>query len=198
MPCSSRRGGDGELEAFEQVMAPLAEKILRDRASAVEDLGKALGSFYRGLCDGAEEPGFEHRPDARPDGAEGWLKVYRDGRPRDRQMRSTQRGPQRDDFRLLLNDREAGEFASEGQQRGLVLSLRFAQMKVTRDRTGLTPIVLADDVLGELDPVRRERFWRHLDPDTQVIASGTISPDATDPRGWHILRVDDGRFTEPA
>lgn len=187
---------DGQLAAFEQVMAPAADRIARARADLATGLSDALQTFYAGLCDGEEEPGLQFRPDGRAENEADWLELLRDGRLRDRQMRATQRGPHRDDFRLQLNRREAQDYASEGQQRGLVLALRFAQLRVIRERTGVVPIVLADDVLGELDPVRRERFWCHLDSDTQVIASGTTGPNPDDPRDWRVLQVEAGRFAE--
>ena len=183
-----------QLAAFEQVMAPAANRIAQARFQLISELSDALDLFYGGLCDGREDPGLQHRPDSRAENESEWLELFREGRPRDRQMRATQKGPHRDDFRLQLNGRDALDFASEGQQRGLVLALRFAQLRVIRERTGLVPIVLADDVLGELDPGRRERFWRHLDPDTQVIASGTEPPTPADPRGWRVFRVDEGQF----
>lgn len=185
---------EAQLAAFEQVMAPAAGLISRTRADLIASLSSALQAFYEGLCDGREEPGLQHRSDGRAESDADWVELFREGRPRDRQMRATQRGPHRDDFRLQLDRREAQDFASEGQQRGLVLALRFAQMRVIRERAGLTPIVLADDVLGELDPVRRERFWRHLDSDTQVIASGTMGPDGNDSRDWRVIQVEAGRF----
>ena len=194
-----QEAGDGSLDAFEQVMAPLADKIVRARSELVTALDVSLCAFYSGLSGGGEKPGFQYRPDVRTDGAESWLEVYRSGRLRDRQLRSTQKGPHRDDFRLILEDRDAQEFASEGQQRGLVLALRFAQLETIRKRSGVAPIVLADDVLGELDAERRERFWCHLESDTQVIASGTGIPEPAEKQAWRIFHTEAGRFrSEPA
>jgi DNA replication and repair protein RecF len=182
------------LEAFEQVMAPLADSIHRARSALIGVLDDSLSGFYSGLCGGSETAGFQYRPDTSVDGSEQWLELYRSGRLRDRQVRATQKGPHRDDFRFLLEDRDAQEFASEGQQRGLVLALRFAQWGTTRRKKGITPIVLADDVLGELDPERRERFWCHLEPDTQVIASGTELPESGEYRDWRVFQAKAGRF----
>jgi len=185
---------DGQLEAFEQVMAPLAEEITRARRAVVTTLESSLCSFYSGLSAGREKPGLTYRPEADVQGTDDWLDLYRSGRIRDRQLRATRKGPHRDDFQLRLDDRDAGEFASEGQQRGLVLALRFAQLETIRRRSGVRPIVLADDVLGELDPGRREQFWCHLDTDTQVIASGTVLPEPSEKRSWRIIRTEAGRF----
>jgi DNA replication and repair protein RecF len=56
-------------------------------------------------------------------------------------------------------------------------------------------VLLADDVLGELDPARRRRFWAAIDPASQVIATGTSLPDAA-LGAWQVFEVADGTFTE--
>jgi len=55
-------------------------------------------------------------------------------------------------------------------------------------------LLLADDVLGELDPVRRSRFWAAVDPASQIIATGTTVPEA-DLGEWQIFSVVAGEFT---
>jgi DNA replication and repair protein RecF len=109
-------------------------------------------------------------------------------------LRTTQRGPHRDDFEFFLDGQPAREVASEGQQRCLVLALRLAQVALSQERTGLRPVLLADDVLGELDPERRRRFWSALDPGLQVIATGTSLPDDAALGRWQVFSVEAGRF----
>jgi DNA replication and repair protein RecF len=57
--------------------------------------------------------------------------------------------------------------------------------------------LLADDVLGELDPARRRRFWATLGESRQVIATGTALPDA-ELGAWEVWRVSGGVFTREA
>ena len=85
----------------------------------------------------------------------------------------------------------AKDFASEGQQRSLVLALRLAQATWFLERSGVRPVLLCDDVLGELDPARRRKFWSAIDPESQVIATGTTLPDA-ELGAWQIFAVADG------
>jgi DNA replication and repair protein RecF len=97
----------------------------------------------------------------------------------------------------------AKDFASEGQQRSLVLALRVAQAAWYQEKSGLRPVLLADDVLGELDPLRRARFWAAIDPESQVIATGTHLPTTDSDAGaapidWQVFDVADGVFTERA
>jgi DNA replication and repair protein RecF len=60
------------------------------------------------------------------------------------------------------------------------------------------PVALADDVLGELDPGRRRRFWSALDSCQQVLATGTTVPDVPAPGGWQVFSVERGAFIPSA
>ena len=56
---------------------------------------------------------------------------------------------------ISVNDKPARVFASQGQQRSVVLSLKMAEGEVSRAETGEYPVFLFDDVLSELDEGRR-------------------------------------------
>jgi DNA replication and repair protein RecF len=64
-------------------------------------------------------------------------------------------GPHRDDIGILINNKLARNFASQGQQRSAVLSLKLAEAAVLKEKMGEEPIILLDDVLSELDPGRQ-------------------------------------------
>ncbi|MGH7608750.1 MAG: DNA replication/repair protein RecF [Candidatus Dormibacteria bacterium] len=65
-------------------------------------------------------------------------------------------GPHRDDFEVVLGGQPARQFASQGQQRSLVLALKVAEVAQHRAVDGETPLLLLDDVLSELDRGRRQ------------------------------------------
>jgi DNA replication and repair protein RecF len=88
-------------------------------------------------------------------------------------LRQTVVGPHRDDVSLALNGAEAARFASEGQQRTLALALKLAQTRLLIARTGAMPLLLIDDVFGELDPTRRQNLLAHLPPDSQRLITTT-------------------------
>ena len=104
-------------------------------------------------------------------------------------------GPHRDDLEFKLKSKGARYYASEGQQRGLVIALRLAQARYFNECSGLKPIILADDVLGQLDPVRSSAFWKTLDNSFQIIATGTNLPSETSGREWQIWKVAHGTFS---
>lgn len=65
-------------------------------------------------------------------------------------------GPHRDDIQILLNDKPARLYASQGQQRSIVLSLKLAELELIQQEKGEYPLLLLDDVLSELDRFRRD------------------------------------------
>ncbi|QYY35558.1 DNA replication and repair protein RecF [Ruficoccus sp. ZRK36] len=185
---------EAELSAFDKALAPAAVTVCRLRREGVEALGRDLRAAYAVISDGAEEPELRYRPESVFEDTESALKCLRENRTADLMLKSTQRGPHRDDLDLRVGGRKAREYASEGQQRSLVVSLRLAQMASFEQSSGVRPVIMADDVLGELDPPRRERFWRAIGPDRQIIATGTEPPPAGE-RDWDILHVADGAFS---
>ena len=67
-------------------------------------------------------------------------------------------GPHRDEIALLLHDRSAADYASEGQKRTIAIALKIAQAEHLTEVHGVPPVLLIDDVMGELDERRRQGF----------------------------------------
>ncbi|MSU24529.1 MAG: DNA replication/repair protein RecF [Opitutus sp.] len=189
------RAVDAELAAFEQTLAPAAAQLIAGREAGLRTLGALLTAAYAKLCDDAEPASLGYEPNFAEADAESLLVRLEAGRARDLQFRTTLAGPHRDDFHFTVRRTAAKDFASEGQQRSLVLALRLAQAAWFQERSGVRPVLLCDDVLGELDPARRRRFWSAIDPESQVIATGTSLPDA-ELGAWQVFEVADGAVTE--
>ncbi|ACB75732.1 DNA replication/repair protein RecF [Opitutus terrae] len=190
---------DAELDAFEQQLAPAAVALLATRTAALALLGAKLAVAYDRLCagDAAEKVGLHYEPSFDGPSTEAWLARFESSRGRDAQFRTTLVGPHRDDFSFVVRGTAAKDFASEGQQRSLVLALRLAQAEWGHEKSGTRPVLLADDVLGELDPLRRRRFWASIDPESQILATGTSLPDA-ELGEWQVFEVKSGEFEAAA
>ncbi len=192
-----KRGGADErqLAAFEQTLAPAAAELIARRAAGLLALSATLKSAYGQISGETEKAGLTYEPNFAEPSSDALLARLEVGRARDAQFRTTLIGPHRDDFQFAVRGTAAKDFASEGQQRSLVLALRIAQAAWFQAKSGVRPVLLADDVLGELDPERRRRFWGTIDAEAQVIATGTSPPDgALGP--WQVFEVADGMFTE--
>jgi len=82
-------------------------------------------------------------------------------------------GPHRDDFQFNINGRNAKSFASEGQKRSIVFCLRLAEYKLAKIKFGEPPVILMDDVFGELDIDKKNMLKTVIDPESQVFVTCT-------------------------
>lgn len=187
----------GALASFEHELAAHAAILIEKRTAGVAELSALFQAAHARLVPaeeaaGAEAAGMLYAPDSPAVSQAEFAALLIKSRPRDTLLKSTERGPHRDDVDLLLNGRPAKQFASEGQQRCLVIAMRLAQASYFKAKGGITPVLLCDDVLGELDPERRKKFWASLEGEPQVIATGTsLPPD--DGTAWQVLRVERGK-----
>lgn len=82
-------------------------------------------------------------------------------------------GPQVDQIEFYLNDRNASLYASQGQQRSLVLSYKMAEVALIRDKLNQNPVLLLDDVMSELDNSRRSALFSLLSKGIQTFITAT-------------------------
>jgi DNA replication and repair protein recF len=78
-------------------------------------------------------------------------------------------GPHRDDINFYINGNEAVKFASQGQQRTIVLALKLSELDIITEKTGDEPVLLLDDVLAELDDIRQNYLLKSINENTQTI-----------------------------
>ncbi|CAI8283273.1 MAG: DNA replication and repair protein RecF [Opitutia bacterium UBA7350] len=185
-------GSDAELAAFEAELAPHAHRLQRDRSAGVKALHVVLEQVYRSLAEKDEGPVLSYDPNLEANGVESYRDLWERQRSRDRILGATQKGPHRDDFKLGLCLGSAKEYGSDGQQRGLMVALRVAQAVLFQERLSVVPVLLVDDVLGELDPARRAGFWKACPDAFQIIASGTVFPEEAE--AWKCYSVTSGSF----
>jgi DNA replication and repair protein RecF len=185
------------LAAFETQMDAPALAICKMRESILGELVSIAKSYHTELSISKESLRIEYNQNANVREAGDYLAVLEKNRKRDSYLQSTGKGPHRDDYAIFLNDLAAEDYASEGQQRSVSLSLALAMIEYWRRKFGFLPVALADDALGELDTDRKERFWSVLDEDLQIIATGTQLPQSIDGGSWKTIEVDSGTFVEP-
>lgn len=78
-------------------------------------------------------------------------------------------GPHRDDIIFYINNQEGTKFASQGQQRTIILALKLAELDIITQKTGTPPILLLDDVLAELDDTRQNYLLKTVNTNVQTI-----------------------------
>ncbi|GAA5125519.1 DNA replication and repair protein RecF [Luteolibacter yonseiensis] len=157
------RPRDAELLAYEEILVEHGTVVMRLRAQLVADLSPLAATAQRDIS-GKDEPlTLHYLPASGPDLRESMLQA----RERETRLRQAVVGPHRDELDLRVHGMPASQFASEGQQRTLALSLKLAQGQLLTLRRGAPPIYLLDDIFGELDPSRRNALMHHLPANAQ-------------------------------
>ncbi len=124
-----------------------------------------------------------------------YAKRLGDNFDRDFFSQSTRTGPHRDDLAISLGDREARSFASQGQVRSVVLSLKLATLDMVEEMRGEPPVLLLDDIESELDKTRMEQLLRILfSRQRQVILTGTDleSRSLFESHEFEVFSIDNG------
>lgn len=150
------------LVGWDDQLARLGAKIVCDRRRWVEQLLPFAADAHKQLSDGQEVLSVAYECDIKAqteaDVAQELMQALTQSLPKDRDLTYTTVGPHRDDLCIRVNDIDVRKFGSQGQQRTSALSLKLAQVGLLREQTGEAPILLLDDVLSELDEVRRNRL----------------------------------------
>jgi DNA replication and repair protein RecF len=165
------RGASDEVEAsFREPLVRAAARVLRRRRDLVQELAPRLTAAFREIS-GPDAPAAElaYRPASGMStvGSEEDL-VHRLGEilahrvHRDREKGYTSAGPHMDELVLALTGKAARLFASQGQQRALVLALKIAEIENLRTALGRPPLLLLDDVSSELDPAKNRYLLGYL------------------------------------
>lgn len=124
---------------------------------------------------------------------ENLLEQLKSSRRRDMEKRITSVGPHRDDFSILINGMDAKIFGSQGQQRTVVLTMKFSSLRIIKELTGEYPVLLLDDVLSELDFNRKGYVLRSI-KEIQSIITCTGIEDLTTylDENSKVFKVKDG------
>ena len=151
----SGRGSRDALGSWDRQLARTGMELIHERRWATEAV--AEGTRGTGAALGLEsELTLLYRPRSQALDAEGLLEELRDHAERDIERGFTGHGPHRDELSLRLDGRELRTYGSQGQQRVSLLALLLAERETIAEHRGTPPVMLLDDVMSELDLVRRE------------------------------------------
>ena len=157
--------------AFTQALAPRAAEVFQ----RLTRTGRVLSVRYRPAL--VERGASVTIADDGPRAIEAAMRdqLATDHR-RDQARGATSAGPHTDDLELMLDEREAQKYASQGQLRAIVLALKIAEIEHLTERLGDAPILLLDDVSSELDATRNAQLFEFLDARPGQVFITTTDP----------------------
>lgn len=144
------KGGcdDDILETIDTRLAEWGTRIFEKRKAFVQAIEPQVGRFYSLLSGGRENVGIRYRSDLDKGSL---YDLLRENLPKDRLLGFTSCGIQRDDLIFTMDGDPIRKVGSQGQQKSFLISLKFAQYEIMKDKYGFAPILLLDDLFDKLD-----------------------------------------------
>ncbi len=102
-------------------------------------------------------------------------------------------GPHRDDIDIFTEEKDIKTYGSQGQHRSAVLSLKLAQADMMYEDTGEYPVLLLDDIMSELDSVRRAYLVNKI-KNKQVIITCTDADETGIKSDSHLIHIENGKI----
>lgn len=158
----SGTASSGALRIWDSQLAGYGAAVIARRVEFVNLISAAASRIYGLLSGGSEALGIAYRPSldieakaTEQDIADQFASSLAARAESDVARGTTGLGPHRDDVLLKVDNLPAREFASQGQQRTAAIALKLAEIELVENYVGEPPVVLLDDVMGELDELRR-------------------------------------------
>lgn len=189
---------ENELIAWSERLAEYASYIFIQRRDYIKKLEVYAKRFMSEISDGKEEllmrygtdiPDSVYTSEDRKEIENEYRKIFTESIMRERFAGVTLFGPHREDLVITINGMDSRLYASQGQQRSVVLSLKMAEGEVSRELFSEYPVFLFDDVLSELDE-KRQSFVLSGIKDKQIIITSCEQIHA----GGRVIKVKGGDF----
>lgn len=184
------------LDMWDEQLAQCGALIAENRREAIQRLCALAASAHASLTGGREQLSLRYlSPFAQAqDVREAMLSRLHSARGDDLRRMTTSVGIHRDDIGIAIDGKDARLFASQGQQRSAVLSLKLAQLELAMQERGESPVLMLDDVMSELDPSRRRQLIERIDR-VQTFVTCTDLSDLAGARQGAVYRVENGALS---
>lgn len=169
----NKKSADDYLEVLSEQMAQLQVNLIHKRIEFVELLNDISSSIYDYISQQNESLKIEYKSIYKTIDYETIFQRYQKNYQRDILYSQTMDGLHKDDLLMYLNDKNAVLYASQGQQRSIVLSLKIGLLELIKKEIGEYPILLLDDVLSELDDMRKTKLLNLIQDKVQTFLTST-------------------------
>ncbi|MDD6356191.1 MAG: DNA replication/repair protein RecF [Oscillospiraceae bacterium] len=165
------------LDVWNKNLTKTGSKIVFQRQKYIEAITPYISEIFCGISDGKEKITAEYFskagyiPNMTAEEIENTMMLSLTGhKTADIVNKTTTVGPHRDDIEIKINGISAKTYASQGQQRSCVLALKLAEARLLSKKTGVSPVILLDDVMSELDEKRQDYILNNI-KDRQIFVT---------------------------
>ena len=190
---------DELLEVYNERLATLAAIITVNRRKYISRLEEEAKKFLFDMSGGKEELCLNYQSQAgdietQEEIREKYKNIFSEKIQFEKERFISHYGSHKDDFQVTINKKSAKMFASQGQQRSVVLSLKLAEGELSSKLTGEYPVFLLDDILSELDKDRKNYILSRIN-DRQVIITGCENEIFEADMSGNRVMVENGKIT---
>ncbi|MEX0649575.1 MAG: DNA replication and repair protein RecF [Candidatus Andersenbacteria bacterium] len=170
---------------WSDVMVGYAQEVWQGRQGLIQYLNTHVSDLYNALF--GEEYAFNIKLVSGAPDITTYATLLADSWEYEQRYKYTLYGPHRDDVEITVDGRDVASVLSRGQMRSLVIALKVAAFGYVRKTLSITPLLLFDEVLSELDEKRQRTLLTHL-PEAQILLTCTAVPDGIkNQEGAHVL-----------
>lgn len=186
------------LKVWDEPLILNGSLLIKNRIDYIKRLTQLSGEYHCGISKNKEKLEIKYISSLgidNDDSVENILnktaEKFKQCRKEDIKTGFTNFGPHRDDIEILINGKNAKAFASQGQQRSAVLSLKLAEAAILKEKTGENPVILLDDVLSELDSGRQDFLLNELE-NCQVFITCCEKSNKEQLKNGRVFIIDNG------
>lgn len=191
--------------AWNEILAAEGINVTYGRLKYFNFLKKCAGEIYSELTNGAETLDMEYQSsvfktdsinfDEKDKLYNIYINELEKNLEAEMKLRYTLAGIHRDDVNFYVNGLAARDFASQGQLRSAALALKLSEAEIIRRKNITNPVIILDDILSELDFIRRDYIIHHIEKSQVFITCCNIN-DLSSMNGGRSWNVENGCFTE--
>ena len=190
------------LSIWDDSLTVVGAQILKERFGYIRQLRTAAQKYHSGISGEKEKLDISCICTAKADENDS-VELIRDklknafqaSRHEDYHTGYTSVGPHRDDIDIKINGMSARRFASQGQQRSAVLSMKLSEAELLYQKHGESPVILMDDVLSELDNKRQDFLLNKIE-DYQVFVTCCEESNKEQLQKGKVFYVNNGEVSE--
>ena len=199
---SEGEGDRGLLDVYSEQLARECAVIYKTREAYVKRLGEFVKEFFDELSgdEVKEIPELRYKNSMKTyealtemEAYDAYLKLLTENTHKEIGAGITLYGSHKDDIEIYLDNMEARQFASQGQQRSLALAMKLGEGEISMEYSGEYPVFLFDDVLSELDARRQSFLLSKLTGRQVIMTTCTEPPIKGDAK---FISVESGRYRE--
>ena len=186
------------LEVFDSELAKYGAGIVSERMKFVEKLNVISHKIHRDITNNKENIEIKYLSDIPVDEDKknierNFFEALNKARKNDMFRRTTTRGIQKDDLKVIVNNIDVRKFGSQGQQRTAALSLKLSEINLIKEEVGENPILILDDVMSELDSERQSYLLNSLANVQIFLTAAELSDEVKESlSGGKIVKIKKG------